>query len=390
MAPSFSSAFDSGNGTLVALEVLPGGEAAADVAIVPDPYCAKDDAKHFQWFHFKLAGLQGVPCTIRIVNASGASYVDGWTNGYKACVSSDRAEWTRVATTSYEDGALVIRHTPSTPVTWYAYFAPYSHERLMEFVARCAASPRASLTVLGKTLDGYDLEMITVGTPGPGKRVVWVTCRQHPGESMASWWAEGFLGRLLDEDDALAAALLDVAVVHVVPNMNPDGSRRGHLRTNASGANLNREWAGPTLEESPEVFHVLAKMDETGMDFGLDVHGDEALPYNFIAGGEGVPSWNDRLADVQGAFGEAYERACPDFQRVHGYPQNGPGEANLRVCSNQLAERFGCVAVTLEQPFHDNANRPDPTNGWSPAKCEKLGAAAVDALVAVAGSMRPS
>ncbi len=27
---------------------------------------------------------------------------------------------------------------------------------------------------------------------------------------------------------------------------------RGHLRTNAAGANLNREWANPTLEYSPE------------------------------------------------------------------------------------------------------------------------------------------
>ena len=37
-----------------------------------------------------------------------------------------------------------------------------------------------------------------------------------------------------------------------VPNMNPDGSWRGHLRTNASGANLNREWADPTPHASPE------------------------------------------------------------------------------------------------------------------------------------------
>ncbi len=38
-----------------------------------------------------------------------------------------------------------------------------------------------------------------------------------------------------------------------MPNVNPDGSIRGHLRTNATGANLNREWQDPTLERSPEV-----------------------------------------------------------------------------------------------------------------------------------------
>lgn len=45
-----------------------------------------------------------------------------------------------------------------------------------------------------------------------------------------------------------------------MPNMNPDGSIRGHLRTNAKGANLNREWKEPTEERSPEVqpIHLVA------------------------------------------------------------------------------------------------------------------------------------
>ena len=37
--------------------------------------------------------------------------------------------------------------------------------------------------------------------------------------------------------------------------MNPDGSVLGNLRTNAAGANLNREWLQP-LERSPEVLAV--------------------------------------------------------------------------------------------------------------------------------------
>lgn len=63
----------------------------------------------------------------------------------------------------------------------------------------------------------------------------------------------GFLDRLLDSHSALARHALQKAVFYVVPNMNPDGSWRGHLRTNAAGANLNREWAKPSLETSPEV-----------------------------------------------------------------------------------------------------------------------------------------
>jgi murein tripeptide amidase MpaA len=58
-----------------------------------------------------------------------------------------------------------------------------------------------------------------------------------------------------------------------VPNANPDGSRRGHLRTNAAGVNLNREWHEPTPERSPEVLAIRNAMDETGVALCLDVHG---------------------------------------------------------------------------------------------------------------------
>jgi hypothetical protein len=43
-----------------------------------------------------------------------------------------------------------------------------------------------------------------------------------------------------------------------------DGSHRGHLRTNAAGVNLNRAWADPSSETSPEVFHTLNMMKATG------------------------------------------------------------------------------------------------------------------------------
>ena len=63
--------------------------------------------------------------------------------------------------------------------------------------------------------------------------------------------------------------------------MCPDGAVMGHLRTNSVGANLNREWSdvgdykAPSLERSPEVLAVMNKMNETGCDVFLDIHGDE-------------------------------------------------------------------------------------------------------------------
>lgn len=48
-----------------------------------------------------------------------------------------------------------------------------------------------------------------------------------------------------------------------------------------------------------QVYWVKRRMAETGCDLFVDVHGDEALPYNFIAGNEGIPAWDARLQGLQ-------------------------------------------------------------------------------------------
>jgi murein tripeptide amidase MpaA len=162
--------------------------------------------------------------------------------------------------------------------------------------------------------------------------------------------------------------------------MNPDGSKRGHLRTNAVGVNLNREWHAPSAEKSPEVLCVRNAMDKTGVDFAMDVHGDEAIPANFLAGFEGIPSITDRQSKLFESFSETLERICPDFQRSQGYEIPAPGEANMSMSTTQLAERYGCVSMTLEMPFKDNFDLPDPVYGWSPQRSRFLAYACLDAL----------
>lgn len=55
-------------------------------------------------------------------------------------------------------------------------------------------------------------------------------------------------------EPSLQCVLKSPAKIGICPAIaGPDGVFRGHLRTNAAGANLNREWAAPSAEESPEV-----------------------------------------------------------------------------------------------------------------------------------------
>jgi murein tripeptide amidase MpaA len=200
---------------------------------------------------------------------------------------------------------------------------------------------------------------------------------------MAEWWMEGALEKLTDPDDPVARVLRRDCTFHIVPNMNPDGSRRGHLRTNAVGVNLNREWHAPSAEKSPEVLCVRNAMDETGVDFAMDVHGDEAIPANFLAGFEGIPSVTDKQLALFKSFSDALERVSPDFQTRQGYETPAPGQANMSMSTTQLAERYGCVSMTLEMPFKDNFDLPDPLYGWSPERSKYLAFSCLDALYSV-------
>ena len=370
MSLAIDSDFDGGNIRCLAA-ASPG---AIRLEIVPDA-----GGVFFQWFYFRVRGAAGADCVLRIENASGAAYPQGW-KGYRALASEDGEDWLRVAT-DYDGRALTIRHRPAGDEVRFAYFAPYPMARHEALIAGAARSPLAAARRLGETLDGAPLDLLEIGAAR--ERTCWIIGRQHPGETMAEWWMEGFLERLLDPGDALARALLEKARFRVVPNMNPDGSRRGHLRTNAAGINLNRAWSAPSMKESPEVHLVGAEMARTGVDFCLDVHGDEALPYAFIAGPEGIPSYSKALARKQKRFQDALVAANPDFQTRYGYAPTPPGKANLGICANYVAETYGCLAMTLEQPFKDAANAPDPRHGWSPAHCRKLGRSCLKALAAV-------
>jgi murein tripeptide amidase MpaA len=369
--------FDSGN-----IDVIK-ADSADDIRLA----IRKDHQSDFyQWFHFKLFGEAGEEHVMTIENAAGAAYPDGW-KGYQALASYDRETWFRVPT-DYDGKELTIRHTPEQESVFYAYFIPYSYERHQDLIQSAQQSVDCYHELLGETLDGRELNLLVIGEPAEHKNTIWVTARQHPGESMAEWFMEGFIARLLDDEDGVARKLLEQNVFYVVPNMNPDGSARGHLRTNAVGTNLNREWAEPSLEKSPEVFYVLKRMQETGVDMFLDVHGDEALPYNFVAGCEGIPSYDKRHEELEDTFKAALLAATPEFQTQYGYERDEPGKANMTVANSAVGERFKCLSYTLEMPFKDNADLPDEDFGWSTARCQRLGEDVLTAMLAVSPKLR--
>lgn len=367
MTIEISSNFDSG-----AIEVVAVDGAGADVAIRKDVSADGTPSEFLQWFHFRVSGAEQGGARLRVVNAGGTTYANGWRD-YRAVASWDRRRWERVPT-AFDGQVMTIDLPPAPGPSYLAYFEPYSWERHLALLADSCARG-AALRRLGSTVQGRDLDALVVGA---GPHPVWIIGRQHPGETMAEWFIEGLLARLLDDADPLARALRQLATFHVVPNMNPDGSVLGNLRTNATGANLNREWLAPTMQRSPEVKVVRDAMHASGCAAFFDIHGDEVLPYVFVAGCEMLPDFSERQRVEQELFGADFRAASPDFQSQHGYSASKYKEDVLKLASKYVGHTFGCLSLTLEMPFKDNANAPDARVGWSAARSQRLGAAMLD------------
>ncbi|SFL44217.1 M14 family metallopeptidase [Rugamonas rubra] len=361
MSIKISHQFDAG-----AIDVLRAEDPSAiELNIRKDSH-----ADIVQWFYFRVQGAQATPLNLRFLNAGSSAYPDGWID-YQAVASYDRETWFRVPT-SYDGKVMTIAHTPEFDSVYYAYFEPYSWERHLALLDSAQLSPLVTLVDLGSTVEGRDLNMLVIGDPDSEKKV-WVIARQHPGETMAEWFVEGMVEALLDPANPFGRQCLNEAVFYVVPNMNPDGSVRGNLRTNAAGANLNREWMTPTMERSPEVFLVKQKMHEIGCDLFLDIHGDEGLPYVFVAGSESLETFSAAQAAEQQRFVDDFKVASPDFQDAHGYGVTPFTPETLTMGSPHITHAFGCLSLTLEMPFKDNANDPDPEAGWSGPRSVELG-----------------
>jgi murein tripeptide amidase MpaA len=332
------------------------------------------NADFTQWFYFRVYIDSLNACEFELENASKSSYPDGWEN-YHPVYSYDRKHWHRIPESIYDGKALKFMLEPEQKSFFIAYFAPYTFDQHLDLLGKAQNSDQCELIPVCKTADGRDLDLLKIGT---GPRSYWITARQHPGETMAEWFVEGFIEKLICKNDSIAQQLLKDVTFYIVPNMNPDGSARGNLRTNAAGANLNREWLTPSVETSPEVYHILKFMEKIGVDLSLDVHGDEAIPYNFVAGNEGAPNYTSEIAALENLFKKTLLSVSCEFQTKYGYDLIEAGTSDLLKATDMIGNKFKCLALTIEMPFKDNDHFPDKLHGWSPARCKQF---AYDVLV---------
>ena len=100
------------------------------------------------------------------------------TNGQKSYERKSKTTYSK------KDGTLRWQHVhkPGEEGTYFSFFEPYTYDRHMSLLDKCRSTRGVEVSVIGKTLQGRDMELVKIGT-GPLK--CWINHRQHPGETQA-------------------------------------------------------------------------------------------------------------------------------------------------------------------------------------------------------------
>jgi hypothetical protein len=239
------------------------------------------------WYSFRLDGHRGRETTVTLTDLAGEyDYKPGAigiTGEAPPFVSRDGQTWKHLPAMSFDraKAEASFTFTPDSDPVWVAHIEPYTVSRLEAFLRGVAGRPEAKAEVIGKSVEGRNLYLLTITNPAvadDGKRVIWLMCRQHAWESGTSYVGEGAVRFLLSDD---AKALREKVVWKILPMMDPDGVFHGGVRFNRNGYDVNRNWdtADPASPESrrlmPEICAAKQALLGQRIDFFLTLHNQE-------------------------------------------------------------------------------------------------------------------
>ena len=163
------------------------------------------------WYYFRLDDAAGREITLDLVDLVGEYNYSGVdlsvTKTTRPAFSYDDKTWQFFSDQDVqwdnETTSLRLRFAPLQNRMWIAHVPPYTTHDLARLLASSGGSPYFHKDVVGKTVEGRDMLLLTVTNPSVSdsdKKVLWLMARQHAWEASTSWVAEGALRFLLSSD----------------------------------------------------------------------------------------------------------------------------------------------------------------------------------------------
>lgn len=319
---TFTSHFDSGN--LKSARHL--FENTYEIETSPDCAGTAYETDYTSWFHFGIrGGKKGERVRIRIakLNKHPTLYDNDMRPVYRS--SPLQKKWHRIKRAPKHEliggrSVLTFEHVfeRADTMACFAFCYPYSYLELQQkLLSLDERSMKQDMyyhrELLIRSADGRRIDLITLSSKEgmsdeaepripklfpdqsrprarrfQNKRVVFVSARVHPGETPASHALNGLLDFLLLPDDPRARSLRREFVFKIIPMLNPDGVARGHYRVDNNGANLNRYYQNPSIDQHGSIYAakqiVLHHHSRAELFMYLDLHAHATKRGCFVYG----------------------------------------------------------------------------------------------------------
>ncbi|MBI4326410.1 MAG: hypothetical protein HY674_14270 [Chloroflexi bacterium] len=250
------------------------------------------------WYFFRMDNVKGRDIALTLTD-----FIGEYNDKPGACpmspdivpvFSNDGEEWQHFAGMRWDNERkeATLNFRPTGEPIWIAHIPPYTPRRLQHLLGQVDQTPHARIEVIGKTVQGRELQLVTVTDferPDAAKKTVWLQARQHAWEAGTSYVMEGAL-LFITSDDLLARRLRGKVVFLFLPMMDPDGCANGKVRFNAHGYDVNRHWnevdlrRKEFLQRMPEIWYVkkaLLGCVDSGrkIDLMLNLHNTESAEF---------------------------------------------------------------------------------------------------------------
>ncbi len=269
------------------------------------------------WTYFSASNVLDQEVTVNISGIDSIPLLAEQIEENQMVYSCDGENWDRLTSHSYSansGGTYTFVETFTCDPVQIATFFPFTYEKMHNYVDTVSVSPWAVETILGSSVLGRDVDLLTItnpAIPNAGKRAIYIIGRQHSAETASSHMLEGLIDFLISGSPD-AARMRNNFVWYFVPMVNPDGVYLGKSRETSEGNDPNRDWHQDntgTAEVGLVRTHMEAINSAQGIDMFIDWHSqmNDARWYNFTYSPPGntffpiLSSWTD--IDSQDASG---------------------------------------------------------------------------------------
>jgi len=331
------------------------------------------------WFAFRVRGGKGRRLTFRQEKMERTLEVNIY--GTYAAVrpvvrEGANGEWQRIPAEDavYDEKSLdfTFYYTPQTDETYFAFCYPYQLSDLKEFFKAYEGSGHVTELTLGTTSGHrpYPAYLLGKDDGAPGKKLVFLTGRQHSGETPGSYVLEGLMAQVL-ADDELGRSLREKTLFFVVPMVHLDGVEEGHYGKDAPPVDFNRDWRRSSKRQ--EIRAIIAQIDELTKTYpfavSLDFHGPHPGGPSHVVPGRysalGAEGWK-RMCQFRLYCEELMEpfasNRVSDLEDIYF---SWSGENYTFIKSAFCRATWGAECLSLESAYNcDRTGRPLGPNEW--------------------------